>query len=177
MKIWIRTAAAMLVVLVMFPGLASAQAAKIGFVNVSRLLAESPQAKAAMETLRQEFEPRQREIVARQDSFKARQEQVQRDLEVMGAEERRNAERDLRKAEREITRSQDEFNEDFNLRRNEQLGRLQRELMEQVQAFARESGYDLIVGEGVLYASQAIDVTPQILKGLEASFERPAAAP
>jgi len=165
---------AMCVVVLVF-GAAHAQESKIGFVNVGRLLSESPQAKSAMEALQEEFAPRQREIVAQQTGLSEKESRLERDLEVMGADERQNAQRDLRKVQREIARSQEEITEDFNLRRNEELGKLQRELMQQVQAFARQSGYDLIVSDGVLYASSAVDITQQILTGLESSFKDPAA--
>jgi outer membrane protein len=105
-----------------------------------------------------------------QNELQERQEKIQRDLEVMGPEERRNAERDLRRDERELARSQQEFQEDINLRRNESLGKLQRELLRQVQSYAAEQGYDLIVSEGVLYASTTIDITEQVLTGLKASY-------
>jgi len=179
MSMWMQVAKSVavlvLVAVVIAPGQAEAQATKVGFVNVGRLLSESPQAKIAMESLQEEFAPRQREIVAQQNEFQVSQEQIQRDLEVMGPEERRNAERDLRKAEREIARGQEEITEDFNLRRNEELGKLQRDLMSEVQNFAQKSGYDLIVSEGVLYASQAVDITQQILAGMETSFQPPSA--
>jgi len=152
-------------------GSASAQQLKIGFVNVGRLIAESPQAASAMESLQQEFAPRQREVIAMQTKFKDQQEQIQRDLEVMGPDERRNAERDLRKEERELARNQQEFTEDINLRRNEELGKLQRELLNEVQTFARQSGYDLVVSDGVLFASEAIDITEQVLSGLKAAYD------
>jgi outer membrane protein len=152
-------------------GSANAQQIKIGFVNVGRLIAESPQAASAMESLQQEFAPRQREALALQNKFKEQQEQIQRDLEVMGADERRNAERDLRKEERELQRIQQEFTEDINLRRNEELGKLQRELLNEVQTFARQSGYDLVVSDGVLFASEAIDITEQVLSGLKAAYQ------
>ena len=164
-------------VFLMFLGLlfvqasASAQQLKIGFVNVGRLIAESPQAASSMESLQQEFAPRQREVIAMQNKFKEQQEQIQRDLEVMGPDERRNAERDLRKEERELARNQQEFTEDINLRRNEELGKLQRELLNEVQTFARQSGYDLVVSDGVLFASEAIDITEQVLSGLKASYD------
>lgn len=155
------------------PGVLQAQQLKIGVVNVARLITESPQAAAAMEALQEEFAPRQREIVGKQNEFKEKQNQVQRDLEVMGPEERRNAEIDLRKEEREISRSQEEFTEDFNLRRNEELGKLQRELQLAVQTFARDSGYDLVLsGDGVLFASGAVDITQQVLSGLETRFRQ-----
>lgn len=172
MKMTSRISAAVLIGMIAFCGPASAQEIKIGFVNVGRLINDSPQAAEAMKSLEVEFAPRQREIVAKQNAFKDKRAQVERDLEVMGPEERRNAERDLLKEERDLTRTQQEFTEDINLRRNEELGKLQRELLRQVQTFAGQEGYDLVVSDGVLYASQAIDVTEQVLSGLKASFNQ-----
>ena len=169
----IKLAAVSIAGLMLLPGVANAQQLKIGVVNVARLITESPQAAAAMEALQEEFAPRQREIVAKQNDFKAKQDQVQRDLEVMGPDERRNAEIDLRKEERDISRSQEEFTEDFNLRRNEELGKLQRELQLVVQTYARESDFDLVLsGEGVVFASAAVDVTQQVLGALQTRYQQ-----
>ena len=168
---------AVMLSLVAFSGTVCAQELKIGFVNVGRLINESPQAGQAMEALQEEFASRQREIIAMQNEFQERQTQIERDLEVMGAEERRNAERDLRKDERDLARTQQEFTEDINLRRNEELGKLQRELLRQVQTFAGAEGYDLVVSSDVvLYASPTIDITGQVLAGLKASFDQGSSA-
>jgi outer membrane protein len=164
--------AAILLCGLMTPGVVAAQttgALKIGWVNVARLIQESPQARAIQKALEEEFSPRQRELVAKQNELKERQAKLQKDLEVMGAEERRNAESAFRNDERDLGRRQNEFLEDFNVRRNEEIGKLQRELLKEVQAFAKERGYDLIVGEGVLYAGQGIEVTQQIVEALEAT--------
>jgi outer membrane protein len=148
-----------------------AQELKIGFVNIGRLISESPQAAEAMESLQEEFAPRQREIIALQNEFKEKQAQMERDREVMGADERQNLDRELRKEERDLSRNQQEFTEDINLRRNESLGKLQRELLRQVQIFAGQEKYDLVLSsDGVLFASPIIDVTEQVLSGLKASF-------
>jgi outer membrane protein len=160
--------------LMLFSGSVFAQELKIGFVNVGRLINESPQATEAMEALQEEFAPRQREIIAMQNDFQEKQAQMERDLEVMGPDERRNVEREIRKEERDLARGQQEFTEDINLRRNEALGKLQRELLEQVQVFAGQENYDLVLSsDGVLFASQVIDVTEQVLAGLKASFGQP----
>lgn len=162
----------MLIGSLMAAGVAQADGVKVGFVNISRLISESPQGTTAMEQLQEEFAPRQREVIALQTEMQEKQEQIKRDLEVMGPEERRNAERDLRRYERELARSQQEFQEDINLRRNEALGKLQRDLLREVQGFAASQGYDLVVSDGVLYASTAIDITEQVLTGLKASFTK-----
>ena len=163
--------AALAVALVsIFSGAAVAQELKVGVVNVPVLMERAPQAKIAMDALQEEFAPRQREIVAKQTQFEELTEKVKRDFDVMGETERRNAEKDLRDLQREVTRLQSEFREDLNLRRNEELGKLQRALLKEVQDYAQTTGYDLVVGDGVLYASQTVNITELVLRAMEANF-------
>ncbi|HET6628509.1 MAG TPA: OmpH family outer membrane protein [Woeseiaceae bacterium] len=157
-------------------GPAEAQELKIGVVNVNVLMEQAPQAKVAMEALQEEFAPRQRDIVAKQKEFEDMTAKVQRDVAVMGETERRNAERELRDLQRDVQRMQEEFREDLNLRRNEELGNLQRSLLKEVQDYAEASGFDLIIGDGVLYASSAINVTQQVLEAMQKNFEESGSA-
>jgi len=144
---------------------------KIAVVNVPRLLDEAPQAKSAMQALQDEFAPRQKEIVAQQKDLKTKEDKLNRDGAVMAENERRNAEKDLRDGQRELARKQNEYVEDLNLRRNEEIGKLQRSLLQEVQAFARTSNYDLIVGEGVLYVNESMDITAQVLTALQNRYK------
>ncbi|TDJ11398.1 MAG: OmpH family outer membrane protein [Gammaproteobacteria bacterium] len=151
---------------------ASAQETKIGFVNLPRLLQQAPQASRIRQQLQDEFSPRERQILAEQQTLQGLAERLERDGALMGEQERRNLERDLGQGGRDLKRRQDEFLEDFNLRQNEELTNLQRTLIEQVQAYARAGNYDLIVGEpGILFVSDAIDVTDAVLAALEAAFQ------
>ncbi len=154
---------------VMLP--AVAQDVKIGVVNVPILMDQAPQARVAMAALEEEFQPRQRAILAKQTEFKELSDRVQRDIAVMGETERRNAEKELRDLQREVTRLQTEFQEDLNLRRNEELGSLQRSLLKEVQDYAQAAGFDLVVGDGVLYASTAVNITENVLRAMEANFQ------
>lgn len=155
---------------VVVPSVAQAQqvpkALKIGFVNVQRLLIESPQANAANRALENEFAPRQRDLQAKQKAFKDRADKFQKDGAVMGADERRNTENDLRKDERELQRQIEELREDLNNRKNEELGKLRINVLRQIEGFAKQGGYDLIVSDA-LYVSPALDVTAQVLQGLQ----------
>lgn len=150
---------------------ALAQELKIGVVNVPVLMQRAPQAQVAMDALQEEFAPRQREIAAKQKEYQDLGERVQRDVAVMGETERRNAEKDLRDLQREVSRLQTEFQEDLNLRRNEELGTLQRALLKEVQDYAQAAGFDLVVGDGVLYASTAVNITENVLRAMEANFQ------
>ena len=67
---------------------------------------------------------------------------------------------------RDAKRSQQEFSEDFNASRNEELGKLQRRIVEAVRAIAKDEDYDLLLTDGVIYAKEQIDITAQVQKKL-----------
>jgi outer membrane protein len=145
---------------------ARAQAqAKVGVVNVARLLQESPQAQAASQALENEFAARRRELENQQKDLKAREDKLQKDGAVMAEAERRNAEKALRDGQRDLARKQNEFLEDLNVRRNEALGQLQRSVLQEVQVYAKNAGLDVVVADA-LYASPAVDITNQVLAAL-----------
>jgi len=150
---------------------AAAQDMKIGVVSLTALIERAPQTKIAMDALQEEFAPRQREFLAKQKEFEELTAKAQKDFAVMGETERRNAEKDLRDLQREVTRLQSEFRDDLNLRQNEEYGLLQRAMLKEVQDYAQEQGYDLIVGDGVLFASTAVNITEQVLRVVEANHQ------
>jgi outer membrane protein len=131
---------------------------KIGYVNYSALLQESPDAKTIADALRNEFLPRQRELQTLQQSLKAREDKLTKDGE----------DKEIRDGERELQRKQQEAQDDFNARRNEELSTLQKSLIEQVRTYAKSQNFDLIMADGVIYATNAVDITPQVLAMLQA---------
>ncbi len=139
---------------------------KIGFVNVAKVLEKAPQAEKAKKRLEKEFSPRDKHLVSQGKEIKTLEEKLARDASVMGESERRKLERDIITKKREAKRAQQEFSEDFNMRRNEELGKLQRRILEAIRALAKDEKFDLLLTEGVIYASQQIDVTVQVQEKL-----------
>lgn len=144
---------------------------KIGFVNVPKVLEKAPQAESAKKRLEQEFSPRDKALVAQQKEIQALEDKMAKDSAIMSDAERRNIEKDLIAKQREAKRAQQEFSEDFNLRRNEELGKLQRRIVEAIRALAKEDGYDLLLTDGVIFAADQLDVTAQIQKKLTSITE------
>jgi len=149
----------------------AAQEMKIGVVNLPAVIERAPQTKAAMDALQEEFAPRQREFQAKQAEYEELAAKAQKDLAVMGETERRNAEGKLRELQRDLTRLQNEFQEDLNLRQNEEYGLLQRAILKEVQDYAEAQGFDLIVGDGVLYVNSSVNVTDEVLRTVEANYQ------
>jgi len=150
---------------------ASAQETKIGVVSLQAIIERAPQTKAVMDGLREEFAPREREIVAKQKEIEDLKAKIKKDIAVMGETERRNADKHLRELNRDFERMRNEFQEDSNMRQNEEIGQLQRAVLKEVQDYAQAQGYDLIVGDGVLYVTSAINITEDVLNAVIANYE------
>ena len=159
-------------------GLAAAQDVKIGVVSFSRLLDEAPQAQTSQRALQEEFAPRQRDLRGREERIKGLEERLQQGEGFMSEDERRELERDYRDQQRDFNRAKTEFGEDLSLRRNEELGGLQRMLIGEVQTFSQAQNYDLIISDagGVVYASNTVDITQQILDALIAKGQNSASS-
>lgn len=159
-------------VLILAGGAASAAAeTKIGFVNAGRVTSEAPQAEAARSSLEEEFGPRDRAITEEQQALRELETRLNQDAAAMSEDEQQRLRRELVTRQRELRREEEAFREDFNMRRNEELGRLQRRIVETINELAEAEGYDLIVSEGVIYASDRVDVTDQVLERLEQEYE------
>ena len=149
---------------------------KIGVVQYARLMQESPQAKAAQEALRGEFAGKQKELQTQQAALKAKEESLQKDGATMTLDQRTKVEKDLRDGNRELQQKVQEYQDDFNARQNEELSKLQKALVEEVQTFASGEKFDLVLADGVIFASPALDITPQVLAALQAHGVRAPAA-
>jgi len=148
--------------------LAQAADLKIGFVSVAKILSSAPQAEAASKRLEQEFAPRQKGLVEAQKSVRKLEEKLSKDGAVMSESQRRNLENDIRNQLRDLNRTSAELREDFNLRRNEELGKFQKQVLEVINGLAKEEGFDLVVNDGAtLYASPQVDITDKVLSRLK----------
>ncbi len=139
---------------------------KVGYVNAARLLEESPQALQATQRLKEEFAPREDEMIAAQSELKRLEERLERDGPVMSEAERKRLSLDILARKRELRRMQEDFREDINLRRNDAIGNLQQLIRQAIEEVGRKGKYDLIFYEGIAYANPELDITDIVLEGL-----------
>lgn len=140
---------------------------KIGVVNVPRLLSDAPQSKAASQRMEKEFAGRQRELMELQKSAQDLEERLARDSVTMAAQERQNKERELLAIKRDLKNKQEDFREDFEQRNREENERIQRSIVQVIDDFVKAENYDLILGEGVIRASKALDITDRLMERLK----------
>lgn len=141
---------------------------KIGVVNASRILDQSPQKDAALKRLESEFSARSKSLEAKNRQVRAAQEKLQKDAAILSADERDAQERKIIGDQRELKRLQEEYSEDLSIRRNEELRKLEEEIAETIVAIAEAEKYDLVLYQGVIFASDKADLTSKVLEKLKA---------
>ena len=159
--------------LTMLSGVSIVDAAdtRIGIVNTAKLLKEAPQAEAARKKLESEFAPRDAKIVDLQKLIKVLEDKLSKDAAIMSDTARKKQEREIVSKKRDVKRVREEFTEDFNFRRNEEIGKLQKLVSETILSLAKENKYDIILNESVIYASQQVDITANVLKRLRELYK------
>lgn len=149
--------------------LVQAAEVRIAFVNSAEILERAPQAESARALLQAEFAPRDAQLVADQKKLRSQEERLTRDGMAMSESERRRLEREVVALQRDLKRARDEFSEDLNIRRNEEFAKLQREVARVIVEVAKEDGYDLVLENGVVYASDRVDITGKVIERLSRS--------
>jgi outer membrane protein len=153
------------------PAAVAAEATNVGYVDLQYLIDNSPQAKAATQELEQQFGPQQEELRQKQQEFQQLQERMQKDGLVLSESEREEMEQRMRELKRDLQRGQEAFREELNIQRNNALSEVREAVLQAVRNLAEEEGYDLVVGQGVLHASDAVNLTERVLERMQERFD------
>ncbi len=139
---------------------------KVGFVQVDKILQEAPQTIESNKKLEKEFSSRTDKLKADVKALKERETSFSKDVLTMKDSERGTKEKSLSQLRVDVQRIERELREDINIRRNEELGGLQEQINKAVTSVSKAEGFDLVLYNGVAYASEKIDITDKILKSL-----------
>lgn len=146
-------------------GAAIAQDFRIGFVNTERIFREANLAKVAQTKLEQEFSRREKEVQGLAASLKTASEKFEREAPTLPESQRVSRQRQLVEMDRDFQRKQREFQEDLNLRKNEELQLVLERANRVIKQVAEAEKYDLVIQEAV-YINPKHDITDKVLTGL-----------
>ena len=149
-------------------GAAIAQDFRIGFVNTERIFREANLAKAAQTKLEQEFSRREKEVQGLAAALKAASEKFEREAPTLPESQRSSRQRQLVDLDRDFQRKQREFQEDLNLRKNEELQQVLERANRVVKQVAEAEKYDLVIQEAV-YINPKHDITDKVLSSLNSA--------
>jgi outer membrane protein len=142
---------------------------KVGIVDVNKILKEAPQTISANKKLEKEFSARTEKLKTKIKSIQADEKKYQKESLTLSDSEKEKAEKNLQQRKIDIQRTERELREDMDLRRREEIGDLQEQINITIDKIAASENYDLILYNGIAYASKKVDITEQIIKKLGGS--------
>ena len=151
---------------------ASAQTpnARVGYVDMKRLLDNAPQVVAGRQKLEREFQPRDTALKADEKRLADLRDKQQREGATMPAGDADAQKREIDALDRSIKRNREAMRNDLKSRSDQELDKSWREINDAVVEFAREQGFDLIVPSPVVFASPRVDITDQVLDRLKKQY-------
>lgn len=149
----------------------SAEEYRIGVVDAQAVLEQAPQAEKMSSELRKEFESRNREIIEMQKKLTEINERLTNDSVIMTQENIEKLEREKYKLSRDLNRAEDEYKEDLSYRRNEILVALQEEIIDAIQIVSEKNNFDIVLSEGVNWASPSVNMTQLVIEYLKKKAE------
>lgn len=156
---------------VFMTGTAAAQDIKIGVVNLGKLVRASPQAQQARENLEAQFADRKKALQELAQELQADIKRLKRDGKVMSKQAREQLAESIRDQQRRLEIKRSNYKADLRRAEQEQLAQIRKALAQAIQQYAEDFNYDLIIGQGVLYATDAVNITERLLQRLEAQAQ------
>lgn len=146
------------------PTASPAQAAKFGFVNLRQVMSSIPQLSSLNDQLKAEFAQQEQVL---QDERKGIQRLEVELSKLSRGEAYTQLESRLLAKRREYSRMEDGFRDAYNIRKNEELAKLQQLVGEEITALARAQGYDMIIYDiAVVFVSDRVDLTDAVIQRL-----------
>jgi len=139
---------------------------KIGYVVVEKVLKDAPQTAASNKKLEKEFKSRTDGLQKKVKAIQKQEVDFNKNSVTMAAADRQKAQKKIQNSKIEIQRIERELREDIDIRRREEIGKLQQKINEAIEEMAKTDKYDLILYQGVAYASKEIDITDKLIKVL-----------
>lgn len=140
---------------------------RVAYVNVPWILENSPQVKAVEAALRDSFAAREEELKSNQEGLDNIDERLRNEQGTLSEDQVKQLERDLISGKRRLKIAQQEFQEDLILRRNEEINKLRRQISEVIQSVAKDNQVDMVFETAVVYVSDRVDISKEVLRRLE----------
>jgi outer membrane protein len=161
------------------PGVAAAQAAKIGVVDMQRALMETEDGRKAKEMLKKLFEQRQKTLDKAQTDLKTLKEGVEKQRDVLSREVLAKKLEEYQKAFGELQNTYMEFQRELQAKEGEMTKPILERMQRVMRRIGQSDGYALILerGEaGVVYVPSTYDLTDVLIQRYNAGEGRDDAA-
>ena len=153
--------------------------AKIGVINVERLVQESALGKEAFNRVKKLNDSKKEEGDKLQKELRDMEQKLADQGTSMADDKREALQKSYQEKAIAFKRFQDDANRDLEAAQKKELGELERRVFPVINQVGREKGYTLIFNKfqsGLVFADDAVDITDEVLKVFNTTVAVPAPA-
>lgn len=173
-----RKTSLMIAGLVVFCFCAAAQAAdvaKIGVVDLQRIVAMSSYGKSAQAEINKKGEELTADLQRKEGELEELKNKIEREALVMSPEKREEKEREFRIKLGDLKALEKKYKKELAELNMKLVGRIQNDVLELVEEIGKKEGYLLIIEKreaGVMYSPDSIDLSDQVTQMYNDKYSR-----
>lgn len=141
--------------------------AKIGVVDLQKIMQTSNQMKEIQAKLEKEFKPRRDKLVATETSLKNDMEKFKRDSAIMSATQKKDLEKKIVASQQQFERDGQQYQQELSTAHNDAMEGLYTKVRAAIAKIAGDEKYDIIVQKDATpFSSTTLDVTDKVIKAI-----------
>jgi outer membrane protein len=149
---------------------AQSPAQRIGYIDLSRVLARSAAGVAAREQLERDKAAMQKEMDAKRTELEKMREELEKKGPLMTADARRDREDAMERKRRDAARLADDFQRELGRKEQQLAQKVMQDISTVIERVGKQKGYYLVLERGragVLYSAPDADLTDDIIKAYD----------
>lgn len=147
---------------------AMADAAKVGIVDLQKIMQQSTQMKDIQQKLEKDFKPRRDQLVAMEDKLKKDMETFKRDGAIMSQTKKKEMEKDILKSQQTFEREGQQYQQELSTAHNEAMEELYNKIRKAITKVAQDEKYDVVLQkDAVPFSVDKLDITASVIKNIQ----------
>lgn len=158
---------------------ARAAETRVGFVDLRRAVSEIDEGKAAMASLKKDFEEKQKQLDAKQTELESLRVEFEKQQAVLSEQVKQAKAAELDKRMGELRQLYMQLQQDLSAREQEGMKGLLDRMGGLVREIAEAEGFQMVLEKsdaGVVWAQPALDVTNELVRKYNARYPKGGAA-
>ena len=155
---------------------------RVGVIHIQQAIVSTVEGKKAAGELQQRYDPRRKEIEEKQKEIAALRDQLQKGSNTMSDQAKQTLALEIDQKTKSLNRAAEDAQADWQQDQNRILQELGQRMMVVIKKYAQDNSYSVILDISapetpVLWASNAVDITNDIVSLYDKNAPSPAAAP
>lgn len=163
------------------PAVPAQTPAKVGIINIQGAILATKDGEKARESIRQKYEPRAKDLEARNAEINKLREQFNKGANTMSADAREKLSREIDDKQKKLQWDSEDLQNELQQEEQKLVNEIGQRMIQIIDEHAKGNGYTIILdvsgqASPVLWAANGIDITTQIVEQYDKKFGAGAAA-